>query len=176
MQVDAIIEGLLTYSHIVAGYFPMGVLDPNSLLRSALEKIHSKGDNPKALVNIAAPLPLVWANPELLEMVFRDFLSNALQHVTPGVRPRVSVCHERRQARVCLCVQDRGLGLPPELRKQLFGPLHTLLAFSDTGAGLGLLRVQAAADRMNAHLGVESTPGQGSRFWIELPEEAPATI
>jgi signal transduction histidine kinase len=38
------------------------------------------------------------------------------------------------------------------------------------GTGIGLAIVQKGIERMNGHMGVESMPGQGSRFWIELPK------
>ncbi len=174
-RMEDTLRGLIAYGCIVAGDYPMEVLDPNPLMHSAIEKTRNIGNAVNAPIAINEPLPPVWANPTLLEVVFMNLLSNALKYVTPGILPRVIVSHEKRGGSVRLSIHDCGLGLSPELRQQLFGPLHALLAFSDTGAGLGLLRVQAAADRMNARLGVESTPAQGSRFWIELPENAPAT-
>ncbi len=175
-KTEEILQGLLAYGSIVGGHYPMELLDPNPLMRRAIEKLQQTEHREIAPVTIDVPLPAVWANSTLLEMVFVNLLSNAFKYVTTGLAPRVVVSHERRRGNVRLSIQDRGLGLSPELRQQLFGPLHALLAFSNTGAGMGLLRVQAAADRMNARLGVESTPARGSRFWIELPENGPDTF
>ena len=173
-RLDDILQGLLAYVHIVVGQFPMQLLDPNPLLCSTIERIHNCGTGAHAtVVTTNAPLPPVWANPVLLEVVFTNLLSNALTHVTPGIPAHVIVSHERRQETIRLSIQDRGPGLCLELRQQLFGPLHPLVAFSHNGAGIGLLRVHAAAERMNARLGVESTPARGSRFWIDLAGAGP---
>ncbi|MFN3484690.1 MAG: sensor histidine kinase, partial [Planctomycetota bacterium] len=67
-------------------------------------------------------------------------------------------------------VEDTGIGVPREYWERifrLFERLHTTQEYPGTGVGLAI--VQKAVERMGGRVGVESEPGKGSRFWIELP-------
>jgi len=173
-RMDTLLHGLVGYTRVAAGRFPLESLDPVPLMRRVVERVQPEGNGAAAHITVTEPLPRVWANRDLLELVFSNLLSNALKFTTPGVSPRVDIFCEKRQGWARFIIQDQGTGLSPEMRQQLFGPLHTILTFSESGAGVGLLQVQAAAERMNARLGVESNPARGSRFWIELPQNAPS--
>jgi signal transduction histidine kinase len=73
--------------------------------------------------------------------------------------------------RIRIVVADEGIGIPVEAHRKIFGifergsssPKHE-------GSGIGLAIVARAIQRMGGTCGVESQPGQGSRFWLELPE------
>jgi hypothetical protein len=78
---------------------------------------------------------------------------------------------------VRMSVTDTGIGIPPELQANLFqwfsqaqgnGPRRAV------GTGLGLAICRRLAELMEGRIGVESTPGRGSTFWVELPLEKPA--
>jgi signal transduction histidine kinase len=73
-------------------------------------------------------------------------------------------------SRVRLWVEDNGIGIDQQGLTKLFNAfqrLHGKQAYPGTGLGLAIVR--KGAERMGGHVGVESQPGQGSRFWIELP-------
>ena len=78
--------------------------------------------------------------------------------------------HQRSRACVRLYVEDRGIGIAPEHQRQIFGVFERIQgATKFEGTGIGLAIVARAVQRMNGRCGVESSLGQGSRFWIELP-------
>lgn len=75
----------------------------------------------------------------------------------------MKVWSEPFDGRVRVWVEDNGIAFPRD----------TTNAFSDTiapqrGTGIGLAIVRKAVERMNGKVGVESEPGKGSRFWVEL--------
>jgi PAS domain S-box-containing protein len=73
---------------------------------------------------------------------------------------------------VRLVVQDNGIGIGAEHRSKLFGAFQRFVsAGAYPGTGLGLAIVRKGAERMGGRVGVESEPGRGSRFWLELQEE-----
>jgi PAS domain S-box-containing protein len=75
---------------------------------------------------------------------------------------------------VRLCVQDNGIGIEPENVKKLFIAFQRLHGKEEyPGTGLGLAMVRKGAERMGGRVGVESEPGKGSTFWIELPVAGP---
>jgi signal transduction histidine kinase len=78
---------------------------------------------------------------------------------------------------VRLWVEDNGIGIAPEHRQRIFKVFERLHGEeSYPGTGIGLAIVKKGVERMGGRVGVESDPGHGSRFWIELPEDGePAT-
>jgi signal transduction histidine kinase len=81
----------------------------------------------------------------------------------------VTVRAEDRDGRVRLWVEDNGIGIAPEHHERVFRVFERLHAAEEyPGTGIGLAIVRKGAERMGGRAGLESTPGQGSRFWIEL--------
>jgi signal transduction histidine kinase len=70
---------------------------------------------------------------------------------------------------VRLWFEDNGIGIPPESRERIFGMFQRLNRQElYEGTGMGLAIVRKAVERMGGRIGVESEPGNGSRFWVEL--------
>ena len=65
-------------------------------------------------------------------------------------------------------VEDNGIGISPEAQRQVFEIFTRLHGEKFPGTGIGLAIVQKGIERMGGRVGLESTPGQGSRFWFEL--------
>ena len=124
---------------------------------------------PHLELTIASPLHQVLGHAARLSQCFSNLLWNAVKFVGPGVQPRVNVWSELMGNRVRIFVQDNGIGIPPGQGERIFGlfqRLHPDEAYQGTGVGLAIVR--KAVERMNGKVGVDSTPGKGSRFWLEL--------
>jgi signal transduction histidine kinase len=66
-------------------------------------------------------------------------------------------------------VSDNAIGIASEYQGKIFRMFERLHSLSEyPGTGIGLTIVQKAVTRMNGQVGLESTPGNGSAFWIEL--------
>ena len=72
-----------------------------------------------------------------------------------------------------LMVDDKGPGVPPDLRERIFEPFYRLPGASERegGVGLGLSLVKTIAERHGGHVRCEDRPGGGARFVVELPVE-----
>jgi signal transduction histidine kinase len=99
-----------------------------------------------------------------------NLISNALKFVSPNARPRVVIAARVVDGKARLLFQDNGIGIAPEYHEKIFRIFERLhLAKEYPGTGIGLAIVKRAIERMGGRVGVESEPGRGSLFWIELP-------
>jgi signal transduction histidine kinase len=72
-------------------------------------------------------------------------------------------------ARVRVSVHDTGPGLTPEQQREVFTPFVRFAGPEIRGTGLGLSLSRSLAERDGGMVGVESAPGEGSVFWVDLP-------
>jgi signal transduction histidine kinase/ActR/RegA family two-component response regulator len=110
----------------------------------------------------------VMADRTRLKQVLLNLLSNGVKYNKPGGTVTLT-CAKQGDTRLALAVVDTGAGLSEEERGLLFTPFTRLRAKAEVeGAGMGLAITKRLIELMGGAIGVESTPGQGSRFWFEL--------
>ena len=111
----------------------------------------------------------VKADRTRLKQVFINLLSNAIKYNRIG--GTVVVKSILNSGSVRISITDTGYGLAPEQLSQLFQPFNRLgqEANTEQGTGIGLVVAKRLVERMAGTIGVESSVGQGSVFWIELP-------
>lgn len=165
-RMDHLIIDALNYSKVVKTELPLTPVETGPLLRGLVES-YPEFQPPGARIELIEPLPVVLGNVSGLTQCFSNLLTNAVKFVRPGEQPRVRVWSEDRGDRVCLWVEDNGIGIAPLYRERIFLMFERLdPAYEGTGVGLALVR--KVTERMRGHVGVESAPEGGSRFWLEL--------
>ncbi|MFL6352675.1 MAG: ATP-binding protein [Bryobacteraceae bacterium] len=114
--------------------------------------------------------PYVTADRRRLQQVLLNLLSNAIKYNLPGGKVEV-FCENVASGSVRISIRDTGIGIPTEFQSRLFAPFDRLRADqSDVqGTGLGLALSRKLIELMGGRIGVESEPGSGSTFWIDLP-------
>jgi PAS domain S-box-containing protein len=115
----------------------------------------------------------VWADRTRLKQIVINLLSNAIKYNQEQGTVVVN-CTAIAPERTRISVKDTGAGLPPSKLAQLFQPFNRLgqEAGSVAGTGIGLVVTKQLAELMQGTLGVESTVGAGSVFWVDLPSTA----
>jgi signal transduction histidine kinase len=161
---------VLAFARVSQTDIVLGPVDPtrvvNEILQERLE-LHP----PAANVKILGKLPLVIGHEASLMQCLTNYLDNAVKFVAPGKRPEVEIFAEDHGEATRICVRDNGIGVDKEGRERLFALFQRLPTQHEyRGTGVGLAIVRKAAERMKGSAGMDSTPGQGSTFWIELPK------
>lgn len=115
---------------------------------------------------------VIHARPLVLETVFRNLLDNAVKY--GGEPPQVEIqVRVTDRGRVVTRIADNGQGVPPELRKRIFGMFFRAgseLTRRQKGTGLGLYIVQTLVRQLKGRISVQERPGvPGSVFEVDLP-------
>jgi signal transduction histidine kinase len=117
----------------------------------------------------AVPERRLRADRTRLVQVLINLLSNAIKYNRQQGYVGVA-CTEAEGDRVRISVTDTGPGLEEDQLRHIFQPFNRLARDEDEeGSGLGLALTRRVVEAMQGLIGVESKPGQGSTFWVELP-------
>lgn len=115
-------------------------------------------------------LPPIWARHSSMRGVCMNLMMNAVQAMPNG--GRLTVRSARGGAGVMLTIEDTGVGIAAEHLDRIWDAFFTTKPVGQ-GTGLGLSITQRVVSRHGGTIGVESRPGQGARFIVELPIEGP---
>ena len=139
------------------------------LVESVLNKLRTVVEDRKIQVNIAAGLPPVWVDGELIEVALRQLIDNALKY-SPAGSP-VALAAESKEGRVIVSVADHGPGIPEAEQSRIFEKFYRAEASRHQipGAGLGLVIAREIIHAHGGEIWVDSKPGEGSIFEFSLP-------
>ncbi len=117
----------------------------------------------------AVPDRNILVDRQRIKQVLLNLLANAIKYNRKGGTVRLS-CPEPEAGRLRITVSDTGAGIPPDKMARLFTPFERLGAEGTgiQGTGLGLALSKRLVEAMGGKLGVESTVGEGSTFWVEF--------
>jgi len=164
-RLDGLIGNLLDMSRLHTGSL-QPFLRPITI--DEVAPIALRGLDAPANVRFEVPdgMPLVLADPGLLERVLANLFSNALHH-SPAAQPPALQAH-RRDDTVVLEVIDHGPGVPDGLKTEIFEPFRR---FDDrkVGVGLGLAVAKGFTEAMGGAIVAADTPGGGLTVRITLP-------
>jgi signal transduction histidine kinase len=171
-----IIDSILDLSKIEAGKLHLEVVDfrPAEVLQEVLKLVsgraRGKGLTVSAEVTEEAREELR-GDPARLRQVLLNLLANAIKFTERGeVAVQVSVAEASEQnIRLLFEVRDTGIGLSPEAVERLFQPFVQAdgsITRKYGGTGLGLAISKQLIELMGGRVGVDSQPGEGSRFWF----------
>ena len=165
-RIDRLVRDLLDFATPSATI--LDELDLAAVAREAVERLSAQHSLPAVqldLKGLPLQLPPVLASRHKLLQVIINLLLNARDASAAGGMIHLSGGKEKD--RVWLAVADEGCGIKEDQLEKIFDPFFTTKA-PDKGRGLGLAVCHRIVEEAGGTIGVESTPGQGSRFVLEL--------
>jgi signal transduction histidine kinase len=168
--MDARITALLEYSRLGRRHVERRAVDVRALLGRAIDhatRRHARRDD-RVTIEADETRPAL-ADPTLLTRALQEVVANALVHRRGEAPVHVRVRLERHGTFARVAIQDDGPGIDPRHQDRIFGMFERLHSDNALGLGGGLAIAQRAVTRMGGRVTLESQPGVGSTFWIEVP-------
>ncbi len=178
IQVDrlgGLLEDLLAFARLGAERPAVRDLDLAAACRSAWADLGLRVEETGAELAVGASLPRVRMAPVRLHQVLLNLFGNALRYRRLGVEPRVRVRRagqeeaDPKPGYACVVVEDNGPGIPQGMEERVF-QLFVRGSQERKGSGMGLAIVRRVVAAEGGRVWLRSTPGEGCRFYLELPE------
>jgi PAS domain S-box-containing protein len=169
-QMNRLIDDLLDYSRMERRPVRKEPVNISSLVDLLLAEKNGIITEKNAEVKVEIPFHHVRADRDGLALVLRNFLDNALKFVDPSRKPLIEIGGKETDQTWTIWVRDNGIGFDMAFHDRIFGifqRLHRLEEYEGTGVGLAI--VKKAMERMGGRAWAESTPGEGSTFYMEVP-------
>ncbi len=175
-RLERLIEQLLDVSAITADRLVLSrrEVDLAQLAHEVVESFAVEYKSRNVALTLHAPEPVLgWWDPDRLEHVFENLLSNALKY---GAGKPVDVTVEGVNGEARLTIRDQGIGIEPEALERIFGRFQRATADQNyAGFGLGLWICREVVERSGGRIEVRSRPGVETVFTIHLPRKSSAS-
>jgi two-component system sensor histidine kinase KdpD len=166
-RLDAVVANLLDASRLQAGALTVqaAAVALDEVVAAAVLAV--PGADARVVIDVPEDLPLVHADPGLLERVLANLIDNGLRHGGEGT---VEIAARAGAESAKLAVVDHGAGVPPEHREGLFVPFRRLGdQDAHAGVGLGLSVARGFTEAMGGALAADESPGGGLTMRLRLP-------
>lgn len=169
-ELHGMVDRLLDHAKVMAGDVALETrpVDVREAVDAAVESL-AWALREHSVSVVVGPGLRVGADPDCLGHVLRNLLGNAAKFSPPGSRVTVTATAEGPE--VTISVADQGPGIPADVGDRVFEPFFQLdpAASGRRGTGVGLAIARRYTELQGGRIGVRSTPGAGSTFWVSLP-------
>lgn len=170
-RMREMIDDLLAYSRIDQSDPEFEQVDCDAVLERVVSDLQVQIEETDAEIE-AESLPTIVADERQLEQLVQNLVSNAIKY-RDDEPPRIAITAEQRADRWEFCVADNGIGFDPDRSEQIFEVFQRLHHDDEyTGTGVGLSLCEKIVTHHGGSIWVESEPGEGSRFYFTLPQQA----
>jgi PAS domain S-box-containing protein len=173
-RLGTLVDELLDVSRIAEGAVVVAPEEGDlvAAVREVAERMAPDAARAGSEVHVLAPEALrARFDPARLEQALTHLVANALKY---GAGKPVDLVVQRQGAAARLLVRDRGIGIDPAERERIFGRFERAVSSRHYGGlGLGLFVARRLVEAHGGTIAVDSSPGEGSTFAIELPLAGP---
>jgi PAS domain S-box-containing protein len=172
-KMDALIDGLLRVSRAGRVQLRPAEVDMQSLFQTILNAIAYQIESARAHVEILQPITNCYGDKNLLSQIFSNLIDNAIKYRSNDRPLEIRISSERDARFARYAIEDNGIGIAEENRDKIWEIFHRIGENSSIpGEGLGLTIAVRIVERHGGKIWVESKPGVGSKFLVELPAAA----
>lgn len=165
LKLGQLVDDLLAFTRLGRQEMRTDELDLTELAERQIAALAHTSEDARAAEYQIDPDIRVVGDSEFLSIALHALIDNACKYHKPGERARVQI----RGMEGGFLVKDEGIGLNMAYAHKIFLPFERLHRDSDyPGTGIGLANVKRIVDRHGGELWVESEPGQGATFFIQL--------
>ncbi len=169
-RLEKLVAGLLDVSRIHMGRLELDIeeVDLGATIAESVAHIEDEAAQSGSAIDVRGdPVRGYWDRLRVSQVV-TNLLSNAVKY---GAGKRVDVRYGTREGRAWLSVRDRGIGIDSADQGQIFERFERAVSSRNYGGlGLGLYIVKRIVEAHGGTIGVESAPGEGATFHVELPQ------
>lgn len=170
-----LVNNFIDITRIETGHYDINLVNYDivaiisAIAFSVKDYIEGKGIAFKFNTNISSKI--IACDPDKIERIFLNLISNAIKFTKPGGSIEVSVALD--EDRVLVSVKDTGVGIPKDKKDKIFDRFAQVdkktLTKSYEGSGIGLSLVESLIKMHKGKISVSSQEGEGSEFIVELP-------
>jgi two-component system sensor histidine kinase KdpD len=173
-RLGRIVSDFLDLSRLERGLTPtlrLTRVDAAALIGNAVEVLRRARVTHEFEVDCAEPLPPLEADPDALDRVVKNLVSNAVKYSPTGSRVRVAARAHEQPPAVEITVEDEGPGIADADRARIFEPYYRTAAGARTagGTGLGLAVVKSLIDAHGGTIQADNVVPHGTRMTLVLP-------
>lgn len=166
-RMNQLIDDLLQYSRVARGKIRCSRVDIEKVLFEVMQQLGPEA-RAKTAVQVEPGLAAIAHEPTLVTSLL-NLVTNALKFYPAGQEAGAEVKAFRRNDTAVVSVRDHGIGIDPQYHEKIFHVferLHTVQEYPGTGIGLAI--VERGISRMGGKVRVQSAPGKGSTFSVEV--------
>src|SRR5690606_15908708 len=168
--MESLIRELLDFTRIGHAGERRVLVDPCVVLAQLQRELQPRLDAQRVELAIDSDLPLLHCDRMRLYQLCSNLIGNALDHMGAADPPRIEVTVREDGPWHRLTVRDHGRGIPPGEQERIFAMFHSVPREGGRrGTGIGLAIVKKIAELHGGRVWVESAPGAGAAFHVQLP-------
>jgi len=156
---------------VETGNIPLNLqpVDPAEIIRYVKNSALNQAKNKNITIRFSVPdqLPPMYCDSEKTAWVLLNMLNNAMLYSPGGSQVEVEV--KQIKSVIRMMVRDFGMGIEQQYLQQIFEKYFRVPDTGQKGTGLGLAISKEFISKQHGRIWVESTPGEGSKFFFELP-------
>ncbi len=171
VKLDSFIREIVNHSKNSRQELAYELIDPREKVMEAIEELKFLTDGSHFNIEIDVQNTAPWiSDPFRTQVVLKNLISNAMKYQKPNSNGdgRIHIAIEIDPEKSRIVVEDNGIGIDPKYHKEVFDMFFRATNQS-FGAGIGLYIVKETLNRVNGSIQLESTPDQGSKFTVLLP-------
>ncbi|GJM30521.1 MAG: hypothetical protein DHS20C17_31560 [Cyclobacteriaceae bacterium] len=170
-RMQQLIKDILDYAVINGANYHLEPVNLNQIIEEVLNNLYQVVKEHRAEIKVEQ-LPEIHGNASLLHHFFQNMFSNSFKYRSPGLNPQVRIYSKQDKNKIVIGIEDNGIGIDPIHFNEIFKPFKRLHRQSEyAGSGIGLATSKKIVKIHDGKLWVESSPGNGTTFFMEIPKK-----